>query len=316
MRRLFEGASDTQLAVQNAKQLLPRIDQWHQWFLNHRDPKNTGLVALIHPWESGRDNSVDWDEPFERVPVEGITPYERRDLQHADADHRPTKAQYDRYLWLVEHFRSLGWDNQRLHDASPFQVVDPGFNAIFIRSCDDIAQVAEALGETEIAERNRAFAAKGREAMESLWHDDNGQYACYDRVAGTLSNSVSVGGILAVLAHLPSHRAKAIAARIEQLRESCNYLVPSHDPRDEHFDAKRYWRGPSWLIVNYLITAGLRQSNEHDLAQQIEAQSLKLIETSGFAEYYDPITGEPCGGSSFTWTAAMVLEFCQMQRSA
>ena len=65
-----------------------------------------------------------------------------------------------------------------------------------------------------------------------------------------------------------------------------------------------------------LTIAWLRSANEVALAQEIEAQSLKLIETSGFAEYYDPITGEPCGGSSFTWTAAMVMEFCQEQRIA
>jgi len=135
IRRVFEGANNTELAEEKAKLLLPKVDAWHQWFFRARDPNRTGLVALIHPWESGRDNSVDWDEAFERVPTDGIAAYERRDLQHADADHRPTKAQYDRYLWLVEHFRSLGWNNEVLHDASPFQLVDPGFNAILIRSC-------------------------------------------------------------------------------------------------------------------------------------------------------------------------------------
>ena len=36
---------------------------------------------------------------------------------------------------------------------------------------------------------------------------------------------------------------------------------------------------------------------------------LELIERSGFAEYYDPVTGAPLGGGRFSWTAAMVLEF-------
>jgi len=316
IRRLYEGATDKALAKKSAEQLLEKVDQWHQWFLAHRDPEQTGLVALIHPWESGRDNSIDWDAPFERVPVDGITPYVRRDLQHADADHRPTKAQYDRYLWLVEHFRSLGWDNKKLHDASPFQVVDPGFNAILIRSCDDLAAVADDLGYTDIADRNRTFAANGRAALETLWHEKNGQYACFDRVAGVLSDSASIGGILPVLAILPEQRAAGIVSRIKTLQASVNYLVPSHDPADARYDGKRYWRGPSWLIVNYLITAGLRSSGAIELANEIESQSLRLIETSGFAEYYDPITGEPCGGSSFSWTAAMVMEFCQVRPSA
>ena len=60
------------------------------------------------------------------MPTDGVEPYVRRDTQHADPAHRPTKAQYDRYIWLVQRFRGLGWDNSRLHDASPFRIVDPG----------------------------------------------------------------------------------------------------------------------------------------------------------------------------------------------
>ncbi|TIT72985.1 MAG: hypothetical protein E5W56_19895, partial [Mesorhizobium sp.] len=159
-------------------------------------PKGEGLVAIIHPWESGRDNSIDWDEAFERVPTEGVEPYTRRDILHADPAHRPTQAQYDRYLWLVQHFRGLGWDNARLHDASPFQVVDPGFNAILIRAAADLADLAEALGETGIAAANRARAEKGIAAMERLWSEAHGQYLCLDRVTGKLLDSASVGGIL------------------------------------------------------------------------------------------------------------------------
>jgi len=124
-------------------------------------------------------------------------------------------------------------------------------------------------------------------------------------------DSASVGGLLAVVAAVPAERANAIAARIETLGKSCDYLVPSHDPSDQRFDAKRYWRGPSWLIVNYMIADGLHQAGLSTVAEKIEAQSLALISQSGFAEYYDPITGEPCGGSTFTWTAAMVMEFLQ-----
>lgn len=161
VKRLFERASDRGLAEKKARLLLPKIDKWHDWFYRYRDPQGEGLVAILHPWEAGRDNSVDWDEAFDRVPTEGIAPYTRRDTQHADPAHRPTKAQYDRYLWLVEKFRSLGWDNSKLHDASPFQVVDPGFNAILIRACADLAELADSLGEPGIAAANRARARQG-----------------------------------------------------------------------------------------------------------------------------------------------------------
>ncbi|MBN9364291.1 trehalase family glycosidase [Devosia sp.] len=311
IKRLYDRATDKAEAAKRARALLPRIDAWHRWFYDMRDPGHEGLVAILHPWESGRDNSIDWDEAFERVPTDGVEPYVRRDTQHADPAHRPTKAQYDRYLYLVQLFRSLGWDNARLHDASPFKVVDPGFNAILIRSATDLAALADELGEPEIAARNRARAEAGLAALETLWSEPHGQYLCRDRVTGQLIDSASIGGILPVFAAVPKARAEAIARTIESWAAEVKYIVPSHDPADPRFEPKRYWRAPAWLVMNYMIQDGLRSVGETATADHIVSSSLELITRSGFAEYYDPTTGEPCGGGRFTWTAAMVIEFLE-----
>lgn len=311
IKRLYDRATDKAEATKRARALLPRIDAWHRWFYDMRDPGHEGLVAILHPWESGRDNSIDWDEAFERVPTDGVEPYVRRDTQHADPSHRPTKAQYDRYLYLVQLFRSLGWDNAKLHDASPFKVVDPGFNAILIRSAIDLAALADELGEPEIAARNRARAEKSLAALETLWSDRHGQYLCRDRITGELIDSASIGGILPVFAAVPKARAEAIARTIESWARQVKYIVPSHDPADPRFEPKRYWRAPAWLVMNYMIQDGLRSAGETAMADRIVESSLELITQSGFAEYYDPTTGEPCGGGRFTWTAAMVIEFLE-----
>ena len=309
VRRIFDMAKDRDMARARAGALLPKIAAWHDWFFRSRDPQGTGLVAIIHPWESGRDNSVDWDAAFERVPTTGVLPFVRRDTQHANPDHRPTQAQYERYIYLVQLFRELNWDNTKLHDASPFQVVDPGFNAILLRSCADLADLADTLDQPGIAAQARAHLARGLAAMETLWSDAQGQYLCLDRTLGTLIQSPSIGGLLATFAAIPQHRAAAIGTRLTTLGEKVTYLVPSHDPDAAEFDSLRYWRGPVWLIVNYMIADGLQQAGQGDVAARIVADSIALIEKSGFAEYYDPTDGTPCGGGRFTWTAAMVIEF-------
>ncbi len=311
LKRLLDSAPELRT---QAGPLVVKITAWHRWFHATRDPQGSGLVAIIHPWESGRDNSVDWDIPFERVPTAGVAPYTRRDTQHADPAHRPTKEQYDRYIWLVERFRGLGWQTDRLHDASPFQVVDPGFNAILIRSCLDLAELAEDFGESALAQENRALADTALAALDTLWAEARGQYLCLDRITGALIDSPSSGGLLTAFAPIPSKHAARIAATIDA--RGTRFRVASHAPDAAGFDAKRYWRGPIWLVVNYMIADGLSRAGEADAAARIIRSSLDLIRNSGFAEYYDPLTGEPLGGTQFTWTAAMVLEFLLREHAA
>ncbi len=130
-----------------------------------------------------------------------------------------------------------------------------------------------------------------------------------------ITASASIGGILPVFAQIPDDRAREIARTIERQAAAAKFIVPSHDPADLRFESKRYWRGPVWLVVNYMIVDGLRARGETAIAERITRSSLDLITQSGFAEYYDPMTGEPCGGRRFTWTAAMVLEFLRMTAS-
>ncbi len=290
--------------------LMAGADRWHQWFYLCRDPEDTGLVALLHPWESGRDNSIDWFEALSAVPIDKVEPYQRRDTQHVDASHRPTQFEYDRYVALVQCFRNLKWDNTLLHDASPFQVVDPGFNAILIHSDQCLARLASALGEAALARAAQARCTLALQAMETLWNGDMGQYVCLNRRTGQLVDSPSIGGLLPVLVLPVGHpKLAALSQRLHRLLDLAPFGVASHWPEDDRFDGKRYWRGPSWLIVNYLLIKGLIESGEEALAERIVQASLKSIEESGCSEYYHPITGEALGGGTFTWTAAMVIEF-------
>jgi hypothetical protein len=310
LRRLVEGARDREAAARRAKALLPKIAAWHRWFSAARDPEGTGLVAILHPWESGRDNSIDWDAALARVPTDGVGDYVRRDTAHVDAAQRPTKAEYDRYLWLVQRFRALGWDQARLHDASPFRVVDPGFNAILIRSAEDLAALARDLGEPGLATEAEEQAARGRAALESLWDDGLGQYAAFDRAAGARVASASIGGLLPLFALPPGHaRADALVRRLEALAGRARFAVPSHDPDDPRFDRLRYWRGPLWLVANRMIADGLARHGEGARAAALARQGLALVARSGFCEYFDPLDGRGLGGGRFSWTAAMALDF-------
>lgn len=317
LQQLWQRSGQDSRTRERCRALLTATDRWHEWFYRCRDPQGTGLVALLHPWESGRDNSIDWADALAQVPVDRVMPYQRKDTQHVDASQRPTQFEYDRYVALVQRFRELDWDNSRLHDASPFQVVDPGFNAILIRSDQALGSLASELGLTAIADQVQARSHKALAALEGLWHAEMGQYVCFDRKAQRLVDSPSVGGLLPVLVlpHGHPHQA-ALCERLARSLDLGPYGVASHWPVDSRFDGKRYWRGPSWLIVNYLLIQGLRENGQDRLADRIVQASMRCIEKSGCSEYYHPVTGEALGGGTFTWTAAMVIEFLTHHASA
>ena len=89
--------------LERAAGLFDRMLAGHVWFLTERDPDGTGLIAVVHPWESGRDNCPDWDVGMNRVVVApDLEPYRRRDTTHVDSDQRPTARQYDRFLTIVK----------------------------------------------------------------------------------------------------------------------------------------------------------------------------------------------------------------------
>ena len=83
--------------------------------------------------------------------------------------------------------------------------------------------------------------------------------------------------------------------------------VPSTPAFSPAFEPKRYWRGPVWAVVNWLIADGLRLNGADDLARRIERGTVQAIEKAGFCEYFDPTTGEGLGGDTFSWTAAAYM---------
>jgi hypothetical protein len=60
-----------------------------------------------------------------------------------------------------------------------------------------------------------------------------------------------------------------------------------------------------------MITIGLKDVNELNLANKIKDDTIQLVKKNGMAEYFDPMTGVGLGGRDFSWTAAIHLELLQ-----
>ena len=102
VRKLLETGRGSAIDSRELKQISLKIMNWHRWFWSARDPENTGMVYILHPWESGMDNSPAWDRSLARVPSTQDSFYKRQDTKLIDSSQRPSQKEYDRYLYLVE----------------------------------------------------------------------------------------------------------------------------------------------------------------------------------------------------------------------
>ena len=116
------------------KNIMTKIKNYHDWFIKFRDPHKTGLVSILHPWESGYDNSPIWDQPMSNIKVDKDLNYKRRDLEVSNSDERPLKTDYDRYVTLRDQFRDVQYDPHKLYEISDFNVVDVELNKKIINN--------------------------------------------------------------------------------------------------------------------------------------------------------------------------------------
>lgn len=293
--------------TRRVRALFPKLFASHRWWHEIRDPDATGLVTMVHPWESGRDNSPDWDAPLANVVPTVDVAHLRKDLGHVDAAQRPTHAFYNRVMTLVEEARALEWDGVDVARKLSFRVCDLGIQSILIRADRDLLALAEMLGLADEAEALRGWITRSIAAMARLKGDD-GLYRCLDLRSGKLSETVTCAAYLPLYARAASAEdAAALAAHLAASRAAAPFGVASSDPRAENFDPVRYWRGPVWLMMNSMIADGFSAYGLASQANALHADSRTLVQRDGFWEYFDPRDGAGCGGADFSWTAAIWL---------
>ncbi len=306
VRELLDRAG--QNMHQRAVPIIIALNRWHQWFSDARDPDGRGLVTIIHPWESGRDNLPDWDKPLARVDTSGVGTYSRRDTQHVHEDERPKKLDYDRYMALVQFGRQNGWDPEIIARDNPFWVADVGMNAILRRAEHDLVHLAETLGLNRVAAEARARAQRLDAGFEALWSEQLGGYVSLDLRHNERAQTLTAGTFLAFYAsNTPDLHARRMLDTFHLWSARVRYGVPSFDPTSELFDSIRYWRGPVWAIINWMIANGLERNGYEKLATRIHKDTQSLICNEGFYEYFCPLTGRGMGGEAFSWTAAAWL---------
>jgi hypothetical protein len=314
-----ERVSDAALRdlVARSRALYPKLLAWHRYLAERRDPERSGLITVYHPWE-GTDNTPRWDAALAMIEVGKLPPYPRTDVSLVDASERPTKAEYDRYLWLVGLLRAAKYDDEVVRTVHPFLIKDVQCSAIFVAANDALAQIAE-LADAPAKERAAIaeWSKRSTEGVRACWDHDLELALDFDLRAHRPVRCVTSAGLCPVL--VPSLTRAEARRFLDRIfgpdfagAEGLAFpVVLSTGARTSEFRPRAYWRGPAWPVINWLLWCGLRAHGlESEVARLREANLALLARPEArFSEYFEPFTAEPLGSPDQSWTAAVTLDW-------
>lgn len=299
----------------------PTLLAYHEWLYADRDPHKEGLVLLLHPWETGLDNTPPWTAemhehqlPFwikviEATHFDRIITLFRRDTHSVPIDQRYSTIQALTLFDMQRRLRRKGYDTNRALDHALLSIEDLSYNCMFIRANEHLRAIAKSL-RIELPEELEKRMHKTERVLEELWDPYTGQYYSRDFVTHKLLKIPTIATLMPLYAGSIS---KERAAHLVKLLEDEHtfgpaYPVPSVSLDSTWFREKLYWQGPTWVNMNWMIIDGLERYGYKEHAEALRETTLEMVQRSGCHEYFDPLTGDAAGAANFSWTAALAID--------
>ncbi len=297
---------------------------YHGWFYRERDPRGEGLVVLIHPWETGLDNTSPWMNEMEHnatpfwiklvgwLKLDKLFSVFRQDTKLVPAAERISTRVSLLLFHAQRRLRRKKYDSNEIIRRAHFAINDVFFNSILVRNNHILSDIASEIGET-IPKDLREVFEKADGALEQLWCEEDQTYYARNFVTKEWIREEYIGSLMPLYSGaISKKRAKKLVSTMKsELKYWPKFPVPSVPLSSSYFNHRRYWQGPTWINTNWLMIDGLKQYGYEAEAEHIRQQSFALVEEHGFYEYFSPIDGSGTGAKNFSWTAALIIDLLE-----
>lgn len=342
---IYKNANDQNSkisAINFLEKILPKLINFHRYLLTDRDPEESGLVTILHPWESGEDDSPIWDEPLSRISFEKteLPNFKRLDIVAVEgaADTIPSDDEYNKFIYLIEKMKKCNYDEKIMYEKMPFKIKDLLFSSILYVANQYLLKIIKVLEEYDQERDKKDNLNKYRNSKKEIlqWlgrternyyryflpphnskvgDDELSLFLDYDLVTKQWIKTKTVSSLIPIFTGLLL--PEEADTMVKWLKHSyhcgpgkyCHEpVLPSTGLQAEYFSSLTYWRGPVWINMNWMFWLGLLRYGYKKEAEVIRQAVFELVQKNGIREYYDPYSGKGLGGKKFSWTAALVID--------
>lgn len=271
--------------------IIKGIEKFHDFLFRERDPNKENIICIIHPWESGLDNSpiFDEDNEYAKTHLDKLNIKQqikdRKDIDKVIAEFRPGEKDYAVYGKLIGFFKQNDYNQKELAMNSPFRVQDSLFNTLLYKAMDCIIKSYILLSDkidynfNDLIKKNQKKLNLLKNSLKNkLFDTSTGNYYSYSL---NLDKKIKIDTIQTLISNIYFSTNKIdVENNIKKYTSNDTLPFLSTKNTSKFFNPIKYWRGPIWPITNWIIIEHLK-TIDNKMAIDFSYKTLKLI-SEGF----------------------------------
>lgn len=341
LQYLLQTLKNQQIKNKVIQTILPTVIRYHDYLKATHDRQDTGLISIFHPWSSGSDNAISFDEPLQHIAIQDI-PSEiisyvdasRADNKLGNPETRPLQDNYYRFIYLIHLGKKRQWNYKKIANHFPFEIKDISVNSLWYLANEKLSQVLTLLGKEKEAAKYNNWAEQTKNALQHCWSKEETLFTSINASFGQWKpiKTEQFSNFMPFIADAtpPAAITPLLKKMSDPTQYWTDYPVPSVPINSQQFEPLRYWRGPTWPIINYFLILGLQKLHESTattkeqkdqirrMKNHLYERTLHMIEGNGFFEDFIPIKNNVYktnggGFANFSFTAAIYILLTRMQ---
>jgi len=298
------------------KSIVPKLTNYHTWLYADRCAKKDGLIEVVHPWESGMDNTpplieamrqLEWGKSHDILGAcNKVLRRFRKDLHYVDSNERSSDEEAVLQTVALLSLIKNRYDARGLQDFHPMHIADVGFNSILARANSVLGALATETN-TVLPEDLRASVQLTRDNLSLLKDPSTGLFFSRQRNGHLITIPTAASLLPLYSGALTPSETDALIAHLKNTASFWQpYGIPTVPINSRYFSDNRYWSGAVWGNIEWMLATGLARSGQHELAYAITNTTLRT--NPNFHEYHSSLTGQGYGVAPFSWSASVRLD--------